>query len=179
MPKYRRDGMPRITLDNIKRLEKHGCGWRVHIKRQRREYTEYFPDGWDGPFESLRGAIAWRDRQWEALGGPTHVPQKATRRSLTGILGVSYESQELPNGRVVENYRAFWTKADGGPGKRSFSVDKYGRDEALQLAMRARREGDAEAKRRRRGKLLDVLHTHQQLLSGKPPRPEARRKPRR
>ncbi len=103
MPKYRFDGMPRVTLRHIRRLETEGCGWRVNVKRQRQSHVKYFPDGWDGPFDSLRRAIEWRDAQWEVHGAPTHVPRNATRRSNTGILGVSLEVQELASGRIVEN----------------------------------------------------------------------------
>jgi hypothetical protein len=101
--KRRFDGMPFVTLNNINRLEKQAHGWRVHIKRRGREYTQYFPDGWDGPFESLRGAIAWRDETWRTLGPPNHASSKATTRSSSGVLGVTREVQKTASGRIVEN----------------------------------------------------------------------------
>lgn len=65
--KKRPDGMPRVTLKNINRIEGQGQGWRVHVKRQRREHVQYVPDGMDGPFQSLRDAIDWRDGLWRRL----------------------------------------------------------------------------------------------------------------
>lgn len=170
-PKRRFDGMPFVTLKNIRRLEKHGHGWRVHIKRGRKEYPKYFPDGWDGPFESLRLAIAWRDQMWRELGAPTHVPKKATRRSSTGILGVAREIGKSSNGGLSDNYRAKWTTATGKVGRRSFSVRKYGKAEAERLAIEAYQAGEAEAAKQRERRLLDVLHTHRSLIGELPADP--------
>jgi hypothetical protein len=39
MPKYRFDGIPRVTLRNIRRLKTEGCGWRVNVKRQRKSHV--------------------------------------------------------------------------------------------------------------------------------------------
>lgn len=158
------DNMPRVTLKNINRVEQGACGWRVHCKRLRREYVKYFPDGWDGPFDSLRAAIAWRDELWARLGPSTHVPIKATKRSSTGILGVTREAYAIASGTVVESYRAFWTDATGHTRRRGFSIDKYGEETARRMALKARRDGEVAAAKGREGKLLDVLHTHRTLV---------------
>lgn len=164
MPKRRFDGMPRVTLKNINRVEDRCCGWRVHIKRRRREFPRYFPDGPDGPFESLRAAIVWRDEQWAALGSPTHVPSKPTKRTSTGILGVSREVQRRPSGAIVECYRAAWTTAEGGRGRRSFDIDKYGEVDARLRAIAARKAGEEQAAKQRELRLKEVLHMHDQLI---------------
>ena len=78
--KRRPEGMPRVTQKNIYRAEKNACGRRVHCKRQRREYVKYCPDGWEGPFESLRAAIAWRDELWARLG-PLRTCQRLALRA--------------------------------------------------------------------------------------------------
>lgn len=155
--------MPKVTLKNINRVEVEAHGWRVHIKRRRRAYVQYFPDGMDGPFESLRAAIGYRDRLWRELGPPTHVPVKATRRSTSGVVGVHHEVQQIASGRVVENWVAAWTTADGGRQRRAFSLDKWGNQEARRMAVEARAAGVRETARARQKKLLDVLHTHRVL----------------
>lgn len=164
--KRRPDAMPFVTLKNIGRLEKAGYGWRVHIKRRGREYTKYFPDGWDGPFESLRQAIAWRDEAWLRLGPPTHAASKPTTRSSSGVLGVTREVQNTASDRVVENYRASWCDSTGRVRRRTFSVDKYGEEEAKRLALEARHAGLKAAGKAKRQMMLDVLHTHRQLVGG-------------
>lgn len=174
--KRRPEGMPRVTLKNIHRAEKNACGWRVHCKRLRREYVKYFPDGWDGPFASLRAAIAWRDELWARLGPPTHVPVKATRRSSTGTLGVTREACRIESGTVVENYRAGWTDAGGTRRRRGFSIDKYGEEVARRMALKARRDGEVAAAKGREGKLLDVLHTHRTLVGDSAAAPGASRR---
>ena len=65
--KRRPEGFPRITLRNISRAEPKFFGWRVNVKRRRRYHVQHFADGADGPFESLRAAIAWRDAQGEGV----------------------------------------------------------------------------------------------------------------
>lgn len=164
--KKRPDGMPRVTLKNIHRIEGQGHGWRVHVKRQRREYVQYFPDGMDGPFQSLREAIDWRDALWRRLGPPTHVPARATRRSSSGVLGVTREVQRTASGRIVETYRAAWTDADKKVRRRCFSVDRYGEAEARRMAIEAREQGQADSVRGRATRLLDTLHMHRTLVEG-------------
>ena len=162
-PKSRKRLPPRVTLKNVNRIEKSAHGWRVHIKRQRREYVQYFPDAMDGPFQSLRDAIAWRDEMWRTLGIPYQVRSVATTRSSTGVLGVTREVQ-LKSRLIFEGYRAAWTDETKHVRKRSFSIDKFGEQPAKEMAIAARRAGVAAAEQAKQRRLLDVLNMHREIV---------------
>ena len=112
----------------------------------------------DGPFQSLRDAIAWRDEIWCRLGSATHVPSTPTARSSSGVLGVTREVLQAASGRIVENYRAGWTDELKRVRRRAFSIDKYGEQQAKRMAIAARLAGVAAAEKARQRSLLDVLH---------------------
>jgi hypothetical protein len=155
--------LPKVTLKYIHRIEFSGWGWRVLVNRAPHQEWRFFADGADGPFESLRSAIAWRDETWRRLGPAAHARRRGSRPSTTGIVGVSHEVTRQ-DGRVYEKYRAAWLDADGHPRKRTFSIDRFGEAEARRRAARARRDGVAEADRARRERLADLLHGHRQVV---------------
>ena len=139
------------------------------LNRAPHQEWQFFSDGPDGPYESLKAAVAWRDEAWLQLGPASHARRRGSKPSTTGIVGVTRDVV-VQVGRVYEKYRAAWQDAAGTPRKRTFSVDRYGEAEARRLAVRARRDGVAEADRIHRQRLLDQLHSHQQVV------PEAARR---
>ena len=132
------------------------------MKRRRRYHVQYFPDGPDGPFESLRAAIAWRDERWLELGSPTHV-QARNRRNTSGVTGVRLEVSRAGG----ESYVAKWNDADGRRHGRGFSLDRYGKKEALRLATAAREAGVAATRKDKQRRLLDALYDHRTVLAVK------------
>lgn len=154
--------LPKVTLKYIHRVELDGWGWRVLITRAPRQEWRFFSDGADGPFDSLRAAIAWRDETWRRLGPSAHARRRGPRPSVTGLVGVTREVVRR-NGRVYEKYRAAWLDADDQPRKRTFSIDRYGEQDARRRAARARRDGVAEADRIRRQRLEEQLHAHRTI----------------
>lgn len=152
--------LPKVTLKNIQRIEDDGWGWRVLVNRTPRQKWRYFADGPDGPFESLKAAITWRDETWRELGPARHARRRGSKPSTTGIVGLSREVVEQ-GGRVYEKYRAQWMDAFGEPHRPTFSIDRYGEAEARRRATQARKEDIAEADRIRKRQMLDQLHEHQ------------------
>jgi hypothetical protein len=161
VPKKNRrpEGFARVTLKNISRAEPKFFGWKVHVKRRGHNHVQYFADGTDGPFESLRAALEWRDATWQQLGHPSHVSTRHSRNT-SGIIGVRIEV--TPGG--TEHYVAKWLDADRKRHGRAFSIDKYGRDEARRMAIAARAAGVAATKKERDRRLLETLHVHETLL---------------
>lgn len=150
---------PQVTLRYIHRIEGDGYGWRVHITRRQLQHWRYFPDGPDGPAESLVRAIGWRDAMWRQVGPARHERPTVTERCTTGTVGVSLEHYRTTSGNIAHRYRAMWTDGAGELRRRSFSIDKYGDGPARAMAIKARAQGVADAARVRRVQLLDLLQT--------------------
>jgi hypothetical protein len=167
MPRQRRpEGFPRVTLKHIQRAEPKFFGWRVNVKRKGRGHVQYFADGPDGPFESLRAAIEWRDAVWERLG-PPETQSSTDTRSTSGVVGVVHEVQRTSSGAIVETWRASWVDANGKRQRRAFSIDKFGAVEARERAIAARVAGVAETQKQRRRRMLDRVHIHKTMLRPK------------
>jgi hypothetical protein len=95
---------------------------------------------------ALRAASVWRDRAWRRSFPGRQLPLRyvkhhAQRNSRTGVLGV-YEQIRIVHYRGVRAktvYRrhyvvASWTRPNGRIGRKSYSVKKYGRAQAIRLA---------------------------------------------
>jgi len=161
--KKRPDGFPKITLKNISRPEPRFFGWRANVKRGRKDHYKDFPDGPDGPFESLRAAILWRNMTWARLGPPTRASSR-NARNTSGVVGVSREVQRLPSGEITEIWAAGWNDADCLNHRRAFSIDKYGNADAKQRAIAARTAGLAAADKERRRRWAEMLYVQNRML---------------
>lgn len=104
-----------------------------------------------GSRAALRAARAWRDRAWRRhFPGrrlqPRYFKRDAQRNSQTGVLGV-HEQVRMVRYRGIRAesiYRrrtivASWTRPDGRIGRRSYSVNNYGRAQAIRLATAVRK----------------------------------------
>jgi hypothetical protein len=165
--KKRPDGFPKMTLKNIRRPEPKYFGWRVNIKRGRKAHWRDFPDGPDGPFESLRAAILWRNMMWLRLGPPNRVSvSKRNARNSSGVVGVSREVQRTPSSQIFEVWAAGWNDADRINHRRVFSIDKYGDADAKHRAIAARLAGLAAADKERRRRWAELLYMQNRMLRG-------------
>jgi hypothetical protein len=104
---------------------------------------KYFSDKPGGRAASLRRARAWRDAQIAALPPPVKLKRHFSLNK-TGIIGVALVRDVNKKGKILERYAASLPLAAGGNRKRSFAIGKYGRREALRLAIQARDRGVAQ-----------------------------------
>jgi hypothetical protein len=81
--------------------------------------------------------LAWRGRS----------PLKPVKRSNVGVRGVHYGESRTAAGNVFRFYNATWLDASGRDHQRTFSIHKYGKARALELALAARRKGVRDARR--------------------------------
>lgn len=93
-----------------------------------------------GQAGARRAAIAWRNRMLLALPPPLRVSRKDVRNT-TGVVGVHLDWCRDKQRRIHYSYRASWPDPSGKTVRRSFAVKKYGEEQALALAARARRGG--------------------------------------
>mgnify|MGYP002632853855 CR=1 FL=1 len=146
-------------LSNISRIDqepkvphKVGLhGWWVRFQRDGNKFHHFFNDNkYDGKDGSLEAAKLFRDavksQYYEnpntelTLSGK----RKANRRNVSGATGVnrSYSSSTKKGKRYKSLvWQAHWPIGNGKHKGQAFSVNKYGEEEAFQLALKARKEG--------------------------------------
>jgi hypothetical protein len=140
------------------------------VTREGQSHSDYFPDAvYGGKRQALIAARRYRDEILSRIEPDTRVRRKPPRdsRNQTGHVGVELEEYEV-DGRYYERYVAHWRDADGRPRRSRYSVGRYGKDGALELAVRTREGGVAQA----RAILRDRQRAEaQERLADAPPRP--------
>ena len=112
----------------------------LQVKRADQQWVKHFPDGDEGPWASHRRTksyLKWllpRITPWNKL-------HRRSSLSRTGIVGVTISNDRTRAGNRVRRWVAYWPTVDGGHGKRTFSVPKYGERRARALAIEARKQG--------------------------------------
>ena len=133
----------------IRRVDDKGHhAWKVAVRRAGQYIHQYFVDtAHGGTAQALAAAIAWRDQTVAELTGADYA---VWRRELmpptntSGIVGVSRGFVLKKRGKRTVKFAmwtAYWQNANGKRSTRAFSVNKYGEEEAKQMAISAREEG--------------------------------------
>ena len=143
--------MARNNNRNISRIESGATqGFQVRITRQGRQWCKLFSDSvWGGQRKALKAAREYREELLEDLSHlvPTRreICDKNRGRSSTRIAGVRLvrETDASALKGYYEYYLAEWCPEPGVRRKRQFSVLKYGKRKAKQLAVAARKAGVA------------------------------------
>jgi len=115
-------------------------GWQVRLQRRAASHTRFFADSkYGGAQESLAAARRYRDQLFAGAPEETTAERRdrLTRRNKSGVVGVSYSSRER-QGQISAYWVAQWTGDDGSRRTISFSIEKYGEEEAFGLACIAR-----------------------------------------
>lgn len=122
-------------IKNITRMEYDGVhGWWVRFMYNKQSFSKFFNDKkYGGKSSALLAAIAWKKNTKEKFKIPDS-PLQVTGfvRSNTGVRGVS---------ECTSSQRFFvtWADANGRRCATSYSIKKYGRKKALQLACAKRK----------------------------------------
>ena len=122
-------------------------GWWVRFQVEGKRLTQLFSDNkFGGKKKALQAAQTYRDAiEREVRPKQTgHHANIKTRRNRSGIVGVNRAKNTTHrNGKryISHVWQAHWSKPDGKVVNRSFSIKKYGEEEALRLAIKTRLEG--------------------------------------
>lgn len=140
---------------SITRMDyKKNKGWYVRVKFKGEEHRKYFSDKtWGGIETALEAAIQWRNEKEEELGKPrTERMLLSKANNDLGIVGVrrciswtgatDKEGNKLPN--YTPTYTVSWSPKPNVRKIRSFSVAKYGEDNARDMAIRLRKQKEME-----------------------------------
>ncbi|MFH7326603.1 AP2/ERF family transcription factor [Desulfurivibrio sp. C05AmB] len=123
----------------IDQESKRTHGWYVRVKFMGKTHTKFFSDGkHGGRYSGLLKALAWRDHTEISLGkirSDRHIV--TVSNTSTGVVGVRHNEK-------LNRYEVSWVTQEGKQGNTSFSIRKYGKEKAFELACRIRQEKDAE-----------------------------------
>ncbi len=144
-------------LRNIKRInysyetKTPSLGWWVRFKRKGEKFDHFFNDNAFGSEEeSLKAAKLYRDAIEKELGIAKINPGVGGAKNKSGIVGVSRTTTISKKDYGTYKYdiwQAHWTDELGKRHSKKFFVSEHGEEEALRLAIEARRNGIAYAQK--------------------------------
>lgn len=128
-----------ITRVDHPKSRTHGYSVRIMWKGERR--SKFFSDSVYGDrLGAFFAAKEWRDKTEEELGKPrTERLVLGQPRSLSPVVGV----RRVQEGHK-DYYEATWATFAGKQRRRRFSIATYGEKRSLQLARKARQQGERE-----------------------------------
>jgi hypothetical protein len=136
---------------SISRIDsKKAVGWYVRVKFNRKNHTKFFSDSLHGgKSDALEAAIRWRNEKEKELGKPRtdRVVIASFEGNNTGYTGVNrtqkWTGARNKNGDPLPNfspvYAVSWSPKPGTVRGTSFSINKYGEEEARRKAIELRK----------------------------------------
>lgn len=131
----------------ISRIESGSThGYFVRAYHSSKTYSKLFSDRkCGGKEEALKQASVYRDELTAALAATKKGPRKrrtvtSDSRNKTGELGVTRTTKTGPNGTKHECYSVSWRPEPKVQKCTSFSIKKYGEEEAFKMAVEHRRK---------------------------------------
>jgi hypothetical protein len=124
-------------------------GYLVRFSRRGKHHQAYFSDNrFGGPKKALAAARAHRDEMESKFRLLTPVERANVLMSTntSGTVGIRWTKKTVSKGSKKYTFEfavASWS-TPAGRLTRSFSAEKYGRDEAWKLAIKARKSGLAQ-----------------------------------
>ena len=123
----------------IDQEDKRTHGWYVRVRFQGTTHSKFFSDGkCGGRYSSLLAALTWRDTMEKKIGKiRTDKHLVTVSNTTTGVVGVRFNEK-------LNRYEVSWVNRVGKQGKTSVSVNKNGKEKALQIACEIRKVKEAE-----------------------------------
>src|SRR5690606_38412008 len=121
-------------------------GWQVRVYRHGKTYSRLFSDRLHGgKEEAYAQAVAYRKTlEAEVAALPAAAPRRrlirANKNNATGVVGISRTFKRDRRGIKHEVYAVSWNPEPGVARGTSFSIKKYGEDDAFKMACRLRWE---------------------------------------
>lgn len=138
-------------ISRIDHQEKHTHGWYVRVCYDRRMHSKFFSDALHGGTQkALDTAVAYRNQLEADLGKPRtdRIVVVSNARNRTGIIGVQRIQKpgtadpDRPLKGVA--FEVTWSPEANLLRKMSFSVEKFGEEEAFRLAVEFRQAREME-----------------------------------
>lgn len=133
---------PNYGITRIDQPEKKNHGFYVRITHRGKTHQKYFPDkSSGGKAKALKLAREYRSMLLSKM--PRSKQEAAARKPRkilrSGVVGVTHVVSRGSNGRDYEYWQAAWIDSKGDRRTAKYSISRYGKDTALELAKRARK----------------------------------------
>jgi hypothetical protein len=133
---------PNYGITRIDQPEKKNHGFYVRITHLGKTHQKYFPDkSSGGRAKALRLAREHRSRLLSKM--PRAKQEAAARKPRkilrSGVVGVTHVVSRGSNGKNYEYWQAAWIDPNGKRRTAKYSIGRYGKETALELAKRARK----------------------------------------
>ena len=119
-------------------------GWYVRAYRNGKIHAKFFSDGKHASSRSaLNAARVYRDGLFRELEDVERQPRRRSPqvkagKSKLGVVGVSLTKKKTPQGKMIRCYSVSWRPTPKVQKCTSFSVEKYGEDQAFLMAVEHR-----------------------------------------
>jgi hypothetical protein len=137
------------SISRVDHEKKHSYGWLVRVAYHGEMLQKFFSDLAEGGRRvALKAAIAWRNKTERKIGKPRTERKIATptTRNRSGVVGIRRTTKAMTrDGRKKGPvYEVWWYPKPGVLRKTSFSITKFGEQEAFRRAYALRKAGEKE-----------------------------------
>jgi hypothetical protein len=140
----------RYGITRVDQVSKSNYGFYVRITHHRITYSQWFPDkSSGGKKKALKLAKEYRNSILAKM--PKHKQRQAARKKRkilkSGVIGVTHVINKSPKGKKYEYWQASWVDEYGNRRTKKFSFSRYGKEKALELAIKVRNRTVREVKK--------------------------------
>jgi len=144
---------PNYGITRIDQPDKKNHGYYVRITHKGKSNQKYFPDkASGGKKKALDAARSHRDKILSKMPKykQASAAKKKRRIKQSGVTGVTHVVSTSTKGKAYQYWQAAWQDSDGKRRTAKFSIKRYGDKEALEVAKKALRKADREAKKKKK-----------------------------
>ena len=128
-------------ITRIDQPEKKNHGFYVRITHRGKTHQKYFPDkSSGGKTKALKLAKEFRDGLLKKM--PKYKQEAAARKKRkalkSGVVGVTHVVSKVGENKEYQYWQAAWADENGKRRTAKFSISRYGKEKALDMAVKAR-----------------------------------------
>ena len=128
-------------ITRIDQPEKKNHGFYVRITHRGNTHQKYFPDkSSGGKSKALKLAKEYLDKLLAKM--PKYKQEMAARKKRkalkSGVTGVTHVVSKVGDDKQYQYWQAAWADENGKRRTAKFSISRYGKEKALELAIKAR-----------------------------------------
>ena len=128
-------------ITRIDQPEKKNHGFYVRITHRGKTHQKYFPDkSSGGKNKALKLAKGYRDELLAKM--PKYKQEMAARKKRkalkSGVTGVTHVVSKVGEDKQYQYWQAAWADENNKRRTAKFSISRYGKEKALEMAIKAR-----------------------------------------
>lgn len=140
-------------ITRIDQPEKKNHGYYVRITHRGETHQKYFPDkSSGGKSKALKLAKTYRDELLAKM--PKQKQEAAARKKRkalkSGVTGVTHVVSKVGETKQYQYWQAAWADENGKRRTAKFSISRYGKEKALEMAIKARNKAVREVGKTKR-----------------------------